>query len=77
MLDFPKFLVMEQLLVFVVLYMGCITVLKDHTSCQMIMPLLANSLVQSPWHVTEYVYMLFWISKYEYSTDDSCTIEYR
>jgi len=41
------------------------------------MPLPANSLIQSAWHVTTYVHIHFWISKYEYNSDDSCHIEYR
>jgi len=40
------------------------------------MPLPANSLMQSARHVTAYVKIHFWISKYEYNSDDSCSIEY-
>jgi hypothetical protein len=39
---------------------GCITVLKDHTSWQMFMPLPANSLMQLVQHVTPYVHIHFW-----------------
>ena len=54
-----------------------ITVLKDHTSWQMFMPLPANSLMQSAYHVTAHVHIQCWISKHEYTADDSCIIEYR
>jgi hypothetical protein len=68
MLHFPYISRLQQLLVFVVHWMG-ITVLKDHTSWQMFMPLPANSLMQSAWHVTPHVHIHFWISKYGYNTD--------
>jgi len=54
-----------------------IIVLKDHTSCQMFLPLPANRLMQSAQHATAYVRIHFWISKYEYNSDDSFSIEYR
>jgi hypothetical protein len=76
MLDFPYISRLQQLLVFVVHWMG-ITVLKDRTSWQMFMPLPASSLVQSAWHVIVYDHIHFWISKYEYNADDSCSSEYR
>jgi hypothetical protein len=38
-------------------------------------PLPANSLIQSAWHVTAHVHIHFWISKYEYNADDSCSTE--
>jgi len=41
------------------------------------MSLPATSLMQSAWHVTAYVHIRFWISKYEYNANDSCNIEYR
>jgi len=41
------------------------------------MPLPANSLIQSAWHVTANVHILCWVSKYEYNADDSRSIEYR
>ena len=31
----------------------------------MFMPLAANSLIQTAWHVTTYVHIHFWISKYD------------
>jgi len=55
----------------------CITVLKDHTTWQMFMPLPANSLMQSEQHVTAYVHIHYWISKYECNSHDSCSVEYR
>jgi hypothetical protein len=76
MLDFPYISRLQQLLVYVVHWMW-FTVLKDHTSWQMFMPLPANSLMQSARHVTVYVHINFWISKYEYNADDSCSTEYR
>ena len=54
-----------------------ITVLKDHTSWQIFMPLPANSLMQSSQHITAYVHIHFWISKYEYNSGNSCSIQYR
>jgi len=41
------------------------------------MPLPANSLMQSAQHVIAYVHIHYWISKYEYNSNDSCSIEYR
>ena len=41
------------------------------------MPLPANSLMQSAWHVTAYVHIHFWILMYEYNSDNPCSIEYR
>jgi len=35
---------------------GCITVLKDHTSWQMFMPLPANSLMQSAQHMFTFTF---------------------
>jgi hypothetical protein len=55
----------------------CCTVLKDHTSWQTLIPLSANNLMQSAQHVTTYVHIHFWISKYEYNADDSCSTEHR
>ena len=56
MLDFPWVSRLQQH-VFVVHCMG-ITVLKDHTLWQMFMPLPANSLMQSAWHVTAHICMV-------------------
>jgi hypothetical protein len=64
MLNFPYISTLQQLLVFVVHCMG-MTVLKDYNSC-VSKPLPANSLMQSARHVTAYVHIRFWISKYEY-----------
>ena len=50
------------------------TVLKDHTSWQMFMPLPANSLMQLSKHLRAYVHIHFCISQYEYKADDSCII---
>jgi len=33
--------------------------------------------MQSAWHVTAYLHIHFWISKYEYNAEGSCSIEYR
>jgi len=41
------------------------------------MSLPANSLMQSAQHVAVYVHIHFWISKYEYNSEDSSSIEYR
>jgi len=41
------------------------------------MSLPATSLMQSAQHVTAYVHICFWISKYEYNANDSCSTEYR
>ena len=41
---------------------GCITVLKDHTSWQMYVPLPANSLMQSERHVTANVHIPVYIT---------------
>jgi len=43
----------------------------------MFKPLPANSLMQSAWYITAYIHIRFWISKYEYNADDSCSKEYR
>ena len=50
---------------------------KDHTSQHMFMPQPANSLMQIAQHVTAYNHIHFWISKYKYNADDSCSTEYR
>jgi len=55
----------------------CITVLKDHTSWQMFMPLPANSLMQSVQHVIAYVHIHYWIWNCKYNSHDSRSIEYR
>jgi hypothetical protein len=43
----------------------------------MFVPVPANSLMHSAWHVTTYVHIRFWISKYKYKASVSCNIEYR
>jgi len=75
-MDFPSVSRLQQILVFVLYCMG-ITVLKDNTSRHMFLPLPANSLMQSAWHVTAYDRIHFWISKYEYNADVSCRMECR
>ena len=62
---------LQQLLVFAVC--GCIAVLKDHTLWQMFMSLPASSLMHSARHVTTYVHILCWVSKYEYTADEYCS----
>ena len=77
MMDFLKFPYRSNSLCLLYAVWGCITVLKDHTSWQTFMPLPANSLMKSARQVTAYVHIHFWISKYEYNSDESCTIAYR
>ena len=53
-----------------VVYCMWIPVLKDHNSWQMFMPLPGDSLMQSAQLVTAFVHIHFWISNYEYNSND-------